>query len=201
MIHRPHRQSCFNQPRATGLTAVELLMALAITSLIGLAIASMLTAVSYGTDTSRDIRSLVVKNKTLSARITAAVRQSAQVLDADDGYVVLWTDDINESGAPDLLELRRIELDAATDELTDYTPDPSATDVAYDLASDDFDAVTNGLITSGDLLGELWATEVTDWLVDPDDAVVQDAELLSFQLTLTAGGLTDTSVNAVSLRD
>jgi len=194
----PHRHGVVS---SSGLTLVELLMALAITALIGAAVASMLTAVTYGTDSSRDIRTLVVKNKTLSSRLTATIRQSAQLLDADDEYVVLWTKDLNASGAPDLLELRRIELDPVTDELTDYTPDPSATDVAYDLASDDFEAVTNTLITDGDLVGTLWATDVTGWEVDLDNADAQSAELVSFRLTLASGGLSDTSVNAVSLRD
>lgn len=187
--------------RHHGLTLVEMLMALAVTGLIGGAIAAMLSAVAYGTSSDRDIRSLVVKNKTLSTRITAAVRQSAQLLDADDGYVVLWTSDLNDNGQPDLLELRRIELDAGTDDLTSYTPDPSAVDVTYDIDTDDFDAITTALIASGDLLGELWATGVTAWTVTVDTADPLDATLVSFQLTLTGGGLSDTSVNAVSLRD
>lgn len=187
--------------RHIALTLVELLMALAITGMIGAAVASMLSAVSYGTDSTKDIRSLVVKNKTISARITAAVRESAQLLDAGDGYVVLWTKDLNDSDMPDLLELRRIELDSATGELSDYTPDPAATDVVYDLDTDDFDTVTNNLIVDGDLVGELWATDVSAWEIDLDDADAQSAELVSFRLTLSAGGMSDTSINAVSLRD
>ncbi len=183
------------------LTLVEMLMALAITGLIGAAIAAMLSAVAYGTSSDRDIRTLVVKNKTLGTRITAAVRQSAQLLDADDGHAVLWTRDLNGNGAPDLLELQRIELDSTTNELTSYTPDPAAADVSYDPATDDFDAITTALIADGDLIGELWATGVAAWTVTLDAADPLDATLVSFQLTLTAGGLSDTSVNAVSLRD
>ena len=187
--------------RQHGLTFVELLMALAITGLIGAAIAAMLSAVSYGTSSSHDLRSLVVRNKTLGTRITAAVRQAAQVLDAGDGYLVLWAGDFNASGAPDLLELQRIELDTATDELVSYTPDPAATDVAYDLATDDFDAITTALIDSGDLVDQLWGTDVTAWTITLDAADPLNATLVSFQLTLSAGGPSDTSVNAVSLRD
>ena len=192
-------------PRArrdsSALTLVEMLMALAITGLIGAAIASMLSAVTYGTSSSKDIRSLVVKNKTLSARITAAVRSSAQLLDADDGYVVLWTNDLNASGQPDLLELQRIELDADTEELTSYTPASGAVDVAYDIDTDDFDSITSALIGSGDLEGALWATGVSQWTVDTDQADPQDAELVSFQLTMGTGSMADTSIHAVSLRD
>ena len=183
-----------------GLTLVEMLIALTITGIIGAAIASMLSAVAYGTSSSRDIRSLVVKNKTLGARITAAVRGSIQLLDAADGYVVLWTKDINSSGVPDLLELQRIELDSATGKLTSYTPDPSATDVAY-LMTDDFDTISTSLIGTGELVGELWASGVGQWTVTLDNADPLAAGLISFRLTLDAGVLSDTSVNAVSLRD
>jgi type II secretory pathway pseudopilin PulG len=186
--------------RRGGLTLVEMLMALTITALIGAAIASMLSAVAYGTSSSQDIRSLVVKNKTLSSRITAAVRGSAQLLSAADGYVVLWTKDLNGSGVPDLLELRRIELDGSTDELTSYTPNPSAVDVVYAI-TDDFDAITTGLIGSGDLDGALWATGVSRWAITLDDVDPLAAGLMSFKLTLDVGGMSDVSVNAVSLRD
>ncbi len=187
--------------RTQAFTIVELLMALAITGLIGAAVASMLTAVSYGTDSSRDIRTLVVKNKTISARITAAIRESTQLLDADDNYIILWTDDINDSGAPDLLELRRIDLDTGTNELIDYTPDPDAVDVAYDLEASNFDAVTVSLINSDKLLGTLWATNVAAMTVSLDESDPLEATLISFQVTISEGALSDTSVNAASLRD
>lgn len=197
----PRRWSKLGACRAIqGLTLVEMLMALGITAMIGAAVASMLSAVTYGTNSSRDIRSLVVKNKTLGARITAAVRASAQILDADDGYVVLWTKDINDSGVPDLLELQRIELDSDTDEMTSYTPPDGAVDVAYEL-TDDFDAISTALIDSDDLEGALWATGVTQWTLTLDEADPQDAELVTYQLTMGAGSMSDTSVSAVSLRD
>ncbi len=186
---------------AQAFTIVELLMALAITGLIGAAVASMLTAVSYGTNNSRDIRTLVVKNKTISARITAAIREATQLLDAGDNYIILWTDDINDSGAPDLLELRRINLNTGTRKLIDYTPDPDATDVAYDLEATDFDAVTLSLIDSDDMLGALWATDVTAMTVTLDESDPLEATLISFQVTISEGALSDTSVNAASLRD
>lgn len=195
-----HKQPRFAASR-TAFTLVELLMALTITALIGAAVAAMLSAVTYGTDSSHDLRTLVVKSETIAARLSAAVRESAQLLDAGDGYVVLWTSDLNDSGQPDLLELRRIEWDSDTDELTDYTPDPAATDVAYDLSTDDFDAISNNLIVAGDMVGELWATNVTDWQVGLDSADPQDAALLSFRITVNADGMSDTSIQAVSMRE
>jgi len=67
--------------------------------------------------------------------------------------------------------------------------------------TDDFDAISTALIGTGDLVDELWATGVAQWTISLDEVDPLDAGLVSFQLTLDAGGLTDTSVNAVSLRD
>lgn len=193
-----HRRICYGAMH--GLTIVELLMALTITGLIGAAIASMLFAVSHGTAETHDLRSLVVKNKTLTARIASVIRQSEQLLDADDGYVILWTKDLNDNGSPDLLELRRIGLNSATGELIDYTPDASAADATYQF-TDDFDTITLSLIDSDILVGQLWATDVAQWQINLDDEDPQAATLVSFRLTLESGTLEDTSVDAVSMRD
>jgi len=183
-----------------GLTLIELLLALAGTALVATAIASMLSAVSYGTTNSRDLRELAVKNKALSSRVTAAIRQSAMVLESGSDYLVLWVYDLDGDGTPSVLELQRINYDAAADTLTSYEPDPAATDTEYDLA-DDFEAETDALIAADDLLDELWATNVTAWNVTLDDGDAQAAELLSFRITLAAGDMTDIAIAAVKLRN
>ena len=72
-----------------GFTTVELMMATVGVSLMAVGISSMLTVVAYGTTSSRDLRSLVVKQKAVSARINAAVRGSKMVLDSGLGLMVL----------------------------------------------------------------------------------------------------------------
>ena len=183
-----------------GLTLVELLLSLSITAMVGLAIASMLAAVAYGTSSSKDMRSLVAINKTTNARISAAVRGSRQVLAQGDDYLVLWMVDTNEDGVPSLLEIRRIAREQPADELASYTASNTAPDTAY-LLSDDFNTITKNLAGTDDFPRELWATQVTDWSVTRDDADPQKARLLSYTLSFVAGDLSDTAINTVSLRN
>ena len=68
------------QSRRTGLTLLEMLLALGGTGFVAVAVATMLSAVSHGTTTRTDVRSLAVKRATFSYRIDAAIRSSVQVL-------------------------------------------------------------------------------------------------------------------------
>ncbi|MCC6679764.1 MAG: hypothetical protein IT445_02575 [Phycisphaeraceae bacterium] len=203
LLHgRPLRDPIRHPPSAIrhGFTIVELLIALTCTALIGAAIASMMTAVGYGTTSSRELRELAVKSKALCARVTAAVRQSSMVLEAGDDYLVLWRYDTDGDGTPSAAELQRLDYNADADTLTSFEPDPSAADDEYAL-TDDFEIVTNALIASDELVASLWASDVTDWELVLDNATAQEARLLGLRQTLSAGDLSDVAIAAVSLRN
>lgn len=103
-----------------GFTLVELMIATVGVSLIAVGITSMLTVVAYGTTSSRDLRSLVVKQKAVSARINAAMRGAKMVLDTGLGYSVLWIHDDNEDSLPSLSEIRLVEFDQASGQIVSY---------------------------------------------------------------------------------
>lgn len=182
-----------------GMTLLELLLAMAAVALIGMAIVSMLVAVSYGTSSSDELRTLAVRSKTLNNRIGAAVRGSKMILDQGDDYLILWTRDLNEDGEPSLLEIRRLQRDDPDSELINYEADPSATDTAYAL-TDDFDAITSALMGDADFPAELWSTGVTGLDMTLNDAAPQLATLVAYQLTLNAEGLSETAINTVAIR-
>ena len=183
-----------------GLSLIELLLALAATAVIGAAIASMLAATSYGTSSSRDMRALVARGKVINARIGAAIRGSRLILDEGDDFVILWTRDLDENDAPSLLEIRCIDRDAATDELSSYEAPTGTTDVPYNL-TDDFKTITDALMGGPTFPAELWAKDVTAWTIDLNDADPQQATLVSYQLTLVTGDMSDTAINVVHLRN
>lgn len=106
-----------------GFTTIELMMATVGVSLMAVGISSMLTVVAYGTTSSRDLRSLVVKQKAVSARINAAVRGSKLVLDSGLGLMVLWIHDDNEDGLPSLSEIRLVEFNQQTGQIVSYKAD------------------------------------------------------------------------------
>jgi len=198
VLHKPVVDCA--RARRRGLTLVELILAVAITTLIGAAIASMMAAVSYGSDSSKDMRSLVARSKAVNARISAAIRGSTMVLDRGDGFLVLWTSDTDENGQPNLREIRRLDYNAAGQSISSYAAPEGASDVEYEL-SDDFEAITDGLMGGGDFPQTLWATGVSAWDLALDTPDPQTASLVSYQLTLTAGDMSDVAIAAVSLRN
>lgn len=182
------------------MTLVELVLALAITGLIGAAIASMLTAVAYGSSSSQDLRRLVVQGKTLGDRLDAAVRAATLVLNADGSHLVLWTHDRDGNHAPSLHELRRIEHDPDAATLTAYSAAEDAPDLPYTL-DHDFTGLTSALIATGHLVPEVWGTGVSGCTFATDENDAQDARLVSYRLTLGAGAATETVVGAAALRN
>lgn len=190
--------------RRRGLTLVELLLALAILSLISLTTGVMLSAVAYGTDSDRDIRALVARNKMLSARITAALRGSGMVLEvgsnSDGTWAVLWERDLDGNDVPSLLEIRRLEYDAAAGTLASHAAPDGTTDVVYTL-SDDFLVITDALMGTASFTETLWAQDVTGFEISHRLSDPQLEKLISYQLTLSENGFTDTTIGTSYLRN
>ncbi len=187
-----------------GLTLVELLLAIIGTALVSTALAAMLAATAFGTSNRTDVRSVAVKHKVIAGRLGAAIRSSKMVLAEGDDYLVLWMDDADLSGQPNLSEIRRIERDNATNELRSYKAPDSlnpADDTEYDLAIDDFNAETNSIKGTANFPQTLWAAGVTAWTITLDDADAQSASLVSYRMTIARGELVDTTIGATALRN
>lgn len=190
-----------HHPAHRGLTLIELLLALSGTALIGSAIVSMLFAVSYGTKTDKQLRSLVTKQMTLRARIGAAVRESSMVLEEGDGYLFLWVYDTDESGQPNLDEIALLEFDPAEQTLTMYrAPESPSSNPEYNAAGD-IASQTAGVKGGSNFPAERWASGVTAFTITLDNADAQAARLVSYRLTLAAGDERDTAIGAASLRN
>ncbi len=180
--------TCVRRPRR-GFTIVELLLALAITGLVSATAAAMLMAVSYGTSSKRDLRSVVVKSRVIDARIASAIRGSRAILETSTDYLILWTTDTDSDGTSDNAEVRLIERDSANDELTSY----------YDtgVAGDYVDAATFRAAAKSSYASDLWGTGLTAMQFARDPVTTT---LVSYQLTLTAGDLSEAVVGAASAR-
>ncbi|MEM9882992.1 MAG: prepilin-type N-terminal cleavage/methylation domain-containing protein [Planctomycetota bacterium] len=183
-----------------GLTLVELMMSLAIVGLIGVTIGGMLTAVAHGTDDEQSARALVARQLTVTSRLNAAIRGSRQVLDAGDGWLVLWTRDLDGNDAPSLLEIRLIELDTANATLGSYAAPGGAADVAYTL-SDNFDAITQTLRGTADFPETRCVGGVQAFALSYDTADATAARLVSYRLRLTSGVNAYEAVGTALLRN
>lgn len=184
------------------------MLAASITALVAAGIASLFFAVSYGTSSRNDMRALVPRQRTISARLDASVRSSKMVLAVGSNFIVLWMADTRSNSAPNLSELRRIEFDASSKSVTSYKVTwPAgwsqamidAADTQYAL-SDDFGAVTAALKGNTYFLPETWSRSVSAWSVSANKSSVQSATMLSYQITTVSGQTTNTLVGAAALR-
>lgn len=197
-----HKTTCRRAlMRQRGLTLLEMLLAISGMALIGSAIASMLLAVTYGTQTDNDMRSVVTKQMTLRARLSAAIRESTMVLEEGDGYLFLWVHDTDESGHPNLDEIVLIEYDAESETLNTYrAPDAPGANPEYDLASS-FSTQTAAVKGDADFPATRWASGVVAFETTLDHATAQQGRLISFRLTLATGGEQQVAVGAAALRN
>lgn len=175
-------------------------MALAIVALIGTAIAGMMTAVAYGTDSDKDVRALVARNMMLTSRVNAAIRGSRMVLDADADWAVLWTRDLDGNDEPSLLEIRRLEYNATTDTFSSYAAPDGTTDVAYSR-SDDFLVITDALMGGATFPESRWADQVEAVSFSYSNADTQLARLMSYRITLGSAAMSDVVIGTVLLRN
>lgn len=93
----------------TGFTLVEIIMSLAITSMIGLGVSTLLLSMSSATRSQDDLHAQIVRRHVLALRIGGMIKSSAAVLDVRSESLVLWIGDYNNNGRPNLSEIRRLQ--------------------------------------------------------------------------------------------
>ena len=190
------------QAAARGLTLAELLAALLITGFVSAVVAAMLFFTSYGTSNHAEMRSLLVSKETLSRRLNWAVAPAQKVLAKGENYLVLWKAETLVNAAPNLSELHRIERDPATNELRSYQAPADLAPVdntLYDLATTDFNAVTEALKGGLTFPGEVWATDVTGWTITLNAAAPQHSSFVGYRIAITLDGLSETAVSGAPL--
>ncbi len=195
--------------RCAGLTFAELMLAIVITSLVAMGVASMMLAVTYGTTTHTGLRDNMVRLKMMTGRIDAALRNARMVLASGSNYIVLWNDDTHANGVPDLSEITYIERNSATNTVTCYKvaiasgttqATINASDVTFTFA-DNFATQMTTNKNNGKLTGTLWGTGVTALTFTPNNATVQSSTFVSYRMTIPNGGTqTTTEIGAMSLR-
>lgn len=197
--------------RTAGMTIIELLMATMIISLVTAAVAGMMMVVSTGTQDSGNVMDVVVRHKTLSARLGAEVRDAQAILVTDNASLLLWHEDANGDDAVNLSELRWITLDADAKELyclrvafpDHYTQEQiEAVDRAY-LQGEDLVDLFGKLDVAGLVESSLWAQAVKAITFDAPQPLVGKRKLVVYDLTLEHGDpvIENDGVGAIALRN
>jgi len=193
----PPRRPRPRRTRRGGLTLIELLLGLAITTIIGAAIVSILFAVTRGAADDDDLRALIARARRMQGEASAALRRGERVLDADEQRLILWCEDRDDDGRVDVQELLVIDYDPVDGEVNAYQP----IDTAFGsyLPSHNFASVVSHLLFLGQLVPETWARGVVDCVFTLDRSDPADARLASFRLTLREGRFDHEAIAAASL--
>jgi prepilin-type N-terminal cleavage/methylation domain-containing protein len=142
-----------SQARARkGVTLIELLLAIAITAMIALGVASMMTTVSTVAETDREARSALLRSLAVRESLRAYVEESLCVLQISDDNqtIVVWLEDDLGPGLANISELRVIRFDNATDTIvSDRVTFP---DAWHPVTKQIYDAVITSALDPVDLV-------------------------------------------------
>lgn len=172
---------------ARALTLLELMLALAITGMIGVGIASTMTMVAAGARGERDGRSAVLRTHAVGVRLHAYIDDALCVLQHDpDRGVALWLQDPGREGVVNLTELRVIWWDEQNRRLSvervrlpdDWPPLLRATRDAPVPAMSDFFAVMLEQRAAGLTSEQTLMEQVQEFQASIDAADVQNATRL-----------------------
>ena len=103
--------------RRHGLTLAELLMALAITAIVGAGVVAMTDAVGTALESGRQERERTIASATAASRLSSIVAPSSCTLEITGEQTVLWRGDTRRDGNIQATELGWIRYDAMRGEL------------------------------------------------------------------------------------
>ncbi len=187
--------------RAAGPTLIEVVLAMAITALIGSAVTALIYSMCQNTRDQQIVRRRNIKADVIAARLDGAIRSSAVVLAAGDDFVVLWKADSRPNNMPNWSEIERIEWDRSGGLLRAYrAPENFLDDLDLPLdLSINFDLVTRLLKGSPLFPGETWCNDVVGWQVGPRGSS-RGTRLLCYTMELEDDAGTFTFKSSVALR-
>ena len=100
-----------------GMTLAELLIALAITAIVGAGVVAMTDAVARVLDEGRSERERTIASAVAATRLTSIIAPCSCTLEVDDHTTVLWRGDTRRDGNVQATELAWIRFEPTTGEL------------------------------------------------------------------------------------
>lgn len=188
--------------RSSAFTLVEILLALSVSSMVGLSVLFMLSGAISAAQKQHDTREATFTRQLCIARLSSLTRCTAMVLATDDHSLVLWKGDINANNKPDLSELRRIEWDTDTKEVW-LSESPVGMDVSSDVTyglTNDFIAISSAAAGTAVFPTKVILGDIESWTLTLDQPTAHDARLLRLDVQLTHDSGDDTATIISSLR-
>ncbi len=104
-----------------GLTLAELVMAIAVTAVIGLVISGVSVALTNAYASTQNFYKCLSSARSAMINIQAAIKDAKLVTLMGDGSMVLWTADMNSDGAINLSELTVLKRDSESNRINEYS--------------------------------------------------------------------------------
>ncbi|GEM_PF-1080502 len=195
-----------------GLTLLEFMISILITSLIAVTMSGMITAVARSVEADRYSRESIVRGQSLDVRLGSFITPSLCVLDttAKPESLVIWLEDSRASDTVHLTEIRWIERDAATDTVVAHYvkfPDSmtqverDALDVEVPVAGADW----WGALTTMQSLGYTEKTRLCDkvasFTISHSTGSTQAKRIVTAQIVFTPEVGGETIITASSIRE
>ena len=192
-----------------GFTLAELVLALAITTVIGLAVTGVAAAVSNFNQRAEAYYEYLQSGRVAAVRLEGMMRPALLITAASGDKMVVWTNDATDAGKINVSEVTKIFLDTSTRQLMQRTtvfPDSlsTATKTALDTSLALSTLTSASVATSPPPYVQYDATSilarnVQSFVVYPDTPAPL-TRLLKFKLVVGADGQTVTQYGAVMLR-
>ena len=110
-----------------GMTLLEVLLAIAITGMVGAGVTAMMSALSSSMIEHHDTRSSTLRAGLSQARLSSYVTRCRCLLDCESSRLVLWLEDADGDDAIDATEVRWIQHDAAAEHVQiNWITDPQS---------------------------------------------------------------------------
>jgi type II secretory pathway pseudopilin PulG len=195
--------------RPKGFTLAELVLALAITTVIGLAVTGVAAAVSNLNQRAEAYYECLQNGRVAATKLETMMRPALLITAASGSNMVVWTNDTADVGKINVSEVAKIFLDTTTKQLVlRTTAYPSTLTAAQVTGLDTSIALSNltsvSVATSAptyvqyDVVSVL-AANVQSFAVYPDVPAPLTG-LLKFKLVIGVAGQTVTQYGAVMLR-
>jgi type II secretory pathway pseudopilin PulG len=195
--------------RGRGFTLAELVLALAITTVIGLAVTGVAAAVSNFNERAETYYEYLQSGRVAAIRLQEMMRPALLITAASGDNMVVWTNNQTDPNNINVTEVTKVFLDASTGQLMQRTtvfPDSmsASTKTALDTSLALSTLTSASVATSEPIYAQydvtrVLARNVQSFDVYPDVSAPL-TRLLKFKLVVGADGQTVTQYGAVMLR-
>jgi type II secretory pathway pseudopilin PulG len=195
--------------RPKGFTLAELVLALAITTVIGLAVTGVAAAVSNLNQRAEDYFECLQNGRVAAANLETMLRPALLITAASGSSMVVWTDDHIDPGKINVSEVAKIFLDTTTRKLMLRTTAYPGTLTASQITGLDTSINLNDLVSASAATSaptyvqyeavSTLACNVQSFAVYPDVPGPLTG-LLKFKLVIGIAGQTVTQYGAVTVR-